>query len=61
MNELYYLEEIIENYGLAELVDEAQDDERQSLEEAKEYYQLKKTMWKINYTKEYLIYSNVNL
>jgi hypothetical protein len=33
------LEEIIENYGLAKLMDEAKDDERFSMEEAKDYYQ----------------------
>lgn len=33
------LEEIIENYGLAKLMDEAKHDERLSIEEAKGYYQ----------------------
>ncbi len=33
------LEEIIENYGLAKLMDEVKDDERLSTEEAKDYYQ----------------------
>jgi hypothetical protein len=33
------LEEIIENYGLAKLMDEVKDDERLSIEEAKGYYQ----------------------
>ena len=33
------LEEIIENYGLAKLMDEVRDDERLSIEEAKSYYQ----------------------
>ncbi len=33
------LEEIIENYGLAKLMDEVKDDERLSIEEAKNYYQ----------------------
>ena len=33
------LEEIIENYGLAKLMDEVKDDERLSIEEAKSYYQ----------------------
>jgi len=33
------LEEIIENYGLAKLMDEVKDDERFSIEEAKSYYQ----------------------
>ena len=33
------LEEIIENYGLAKLMDEVGKDERLSIEEAKNYYQ----------------------
>jgi len=33
------LEEGIENYGLAKLMDEVKDDERLSIEEAKSYYQ----------------------
>ncbi|OHB75879.1 MAG: hypothetical protein A2Z25_16870 [Planctomycetes bacterium RBG_16_55_9] len=33
------LEQIIENYGLAKLMDEVKDDERLSIEEAKSYYQ----------------------
>jgi PHD/YefM family antitoxin component YafN of YafNO toxin-antitoxin module len=33
------LEELIENYGLAKLMDEVEDDERLSIEEAKSYYQ----------------------
>ena len=33
------LEEIIENYGLAKLIDEVKDDERLSIEEAKSHYQ----------------------
>lgn len=33
------LEEIIENYGLAKLMEEVKDDERLSVEEAKTYYQ----------------------
>ena len=33
------LEEIIENYGLAKLMDEVKDDGYFSLEEAKAYYQ----------------------
>ena len=32
-------EEVIENYGLAKLMDEVKDDERLSIEEAKTYYQ----------------------
>ena len=33
------LEEVIENYGLSKLIDEVKDDERLSLDDAKEYYQ----------------------
>ena len=33
------LEEIIENYGLAKLMNEVENDERLSIEEAKNYYQ----------------------
>jgi len=33
------LEEIIEDYGLAKLMDEVKDDERLSIKEAKNYYQ----------------------
>ncbi len=33
------LEEVIENYGLAKLMDEVKDDERLSIEEARSYYQ----------------------
>ena len=33
------LEEIIENYGLAKLMDEVKKDERLSIEDAKSYYQ----------------------
>ncbi|TKJ35277.1 MAG: hypothetical protein CEE38_15735 [Planctomycetes bacterium B3_Pla] len=33
------LEEIIENYGLAKLMNEVNNDERLSIEEAKNYYQ----------------------
>lgn len=33
------LEEVIENYGLAKLMDEVKDDERLSIEEAKSHYQ----------------------
>ena len=33
------LEQIIENYGLAKLMDEVKDDERLSIEEAKSHYQ----------------------
>ena len=32
------LEELIENYGLAKLMDEVKDDERLSIEDAKSYY-----------------------
>ncbi len=33
------LEEVIENYALAKLMDEVKDDERLSIEKAKSYYQ----------------------
>ena len=33
------LEEVIENYGLAKLMDEVKDDEQLSIEEAKSHYQ----------------------
>jgi len=33
------LEEVIENYGLAKLMDEVKDDVRLSIEEAKSHYQ----------------------
>ncbi len=39
IKEFERLEEIIENYGLAKLMDEVKDDERLSVEEAKKYYQ----------------------
>jgi hypothetical protein len=39
IKEFERLEEIIENYGLAKLMDEAKDDKRLSVEEAKECYQ----------------------
>jgi hypothetical protein len=38
IKEFERLEEIIENYGLAKLMDEAKDDERLSVENAKKYY-----------------------
>ncbi|MEA1995405.1 MAG: hypothetical protein U9N18_04540 [Campylobacterota bacterium] len=39
IDEFERLEEIIENYGLAKMMDEVRDDERLSLKEAKNYYQ----------------------
>ena len=39
IEEFKYLEEIIENYGLAKLMNEVKDDERLSAEDAKKYYQ----------------------
>ena len=39
IDEFERLEEIIENYGLAKMMDEARDDERLSFKEAKNYYQ----------------------
>jgi len=39
IDEFERLEEIIENYGLAKLMDEARNDKRLSFKEAKNYYQ----------------------
>jgi len=39
IEEFKRLEDIIENYGLAKLMDEVKDDERLSAEDAKKYYQ----------------------
>jgi hypothetical protein len=39
IEEFKRLEDIIENYGLARLMDEVKDDERLSVEDAKKYYQ----------------------
>ena len=39
IKEFERLEEVIENYGLAQLMDEAKNDERLSVEEAKAYYE----------------------
>lgn len=39
IEEFERLEEIIENYGLSKLMDEAKDEERLSVEDAKKYYQ----------------------
>lgn len=39
IEEFERLEEVIENYGLAKLMDEVKDDERLSSEDAKKYYQ----------------------
>jgi len=36
--EFEHLEEIIENYGLAKLMDDVKDDKRLNIDEAKEYY-----------------------
>lgn len=43
VEEFERLEEVIENFGLAKLMDEAGDDERLPLENAKKYYQSLKT------------------
>ncbi len=43
IEEFERLEEIIENYGLAKLIDDVSDDERLSVEDAKKYYQSLKT------------------
>lgn len=39
IDEFKRLEEVIENHGLAKLMDEAVDDERLAPQEAKEFYQ----------------------
>ncbi len=39
IKEFERLEEIMENYGLAKLMDEAKDDKRLSAKEAQKYYQ----------------------
>ena len=39
IKEFERLEEIMENFGLAKMMDEVKDDERLSVKEAKEYYQ----------------------
>jgi len=39
IKEFEYLEEIIENHGLARLMEEAADEEKLSVNEAKDYYQ----------------------
>jgi F0F1-type ATP synthase beta subunit len=38
IEEFKRLEDIIENYGLAKLMDEVKDEERLSVEDAKKYY-----------------------
>ena len=45
IEEFERLEEVIENYGLAKLMDEAKDEEKLSIEEAKTFYKsLKKNV-----------------
>ncbi len=39
IEEFYRLEEVIENYGLAKLIDEVSDDEQLSVNDAKNFYQ----------------------
>ncbi len=39
IEEFERIEEVIENYGLAKLMDEVKEDERLSSESAKKYYQ----------------------
>ncbi len=39
IKEFEHLEEIIENYGLSKLIDDASHDEKLSVEDAKKYYQ----------------------
>jgi polyhydroxyalkanoate synthesis regulator phasin len=43
IEEFERLEEILENYGLAKLMDEVVNDEKLSIEDAKTYYQALKT------------------
>jgi hypothetical protein len=43
IDEFERLEEVIENYGLSKLMDEVEDDERLSIEDAKKYYRSLKT------------------
>lgn len=43
IEEFKRLEEVMENYALSKLIDEAADDERLSVEDAKVYYQNLKT------------------
>jgi predicted solute-binding protein len=38
IEEFEHLEEILENFGLAKMIDEVQDDERLSGEDARKYY-----------------------
>ena len=42
IKEFEHMEEVIENYGLAKLMDETNGDERLSVKEAREYYQASK-------------------
>ena len=39
IKEFEHLEEIIENYGLSKLIDDASNDEKLSIKDAKKYYQ----------------------
>ena len=39
IKEFEHMEEVIENYGLAKLMDETSGDERLSVREARKYYQ----------------------
>ena len=39
IKEFEHLEEIIENYGLSKLIDDASHDEKLSVKDAKKYYQ----------------------
>lgn len=43
IEEFERLEEVIENYGLARLMDEVSDEKRLSLEDARKFYQSLKT------------------
>ena len=42
IKEFEHMEEVIENYGLAKLMDEVKGDEQLSVKEAKKYYQASK-------------------
>jgi hypothetical protein len=39
IDEFTRLEELIENYGLSKMIDEVDNDERLTIEDAKKYYQ----------------------
>ena len=43
IKEFERLEEVVENYGLSKLIDEVEEEEKLSIEEAKTYYKSLKT------------------